>query len=53
MFHCKVKENEILFTYQDNGTCFFIIDKGRMEIKSAGQDKIHILRNNDGNRALI
>lgn len=48
MFYCEVREGKTLFTEHDYGTCFFIVNRGSLELLSENKNKRKVLRNNDG-----
>lgn len=48
MFYCEVREGKTIYSYHDYGTCFFIVDRGSLEMFSQNKDKRKVLRNNDG-----
>ena len=49
MLYCNVAEGTRLYSHDDYGTCFFIVERGRLEMASAGGDRVKVLRANDGN----
>ena len=53
MFYAEVKEGHNIFSFHDFGSCFFIVDRGSLEMMSPDKDKRKVLRNNDGKIRLI
>lgn len=48
MFYCHVKEGKIIYSYHDFGTCFFIVEKGSLDMVSVDQERRKVLKANDG-----
>lgn len=46
MYFCEVEEGDMIYDEAINGTCFFILDKGLLEITTEGSKKI--LKPQDG-----
>ncbi len=48
MYFAHVNEDEIIYSYQDFATCFFIVQTGSLELTGEDHHKKKILKPNDG-----
>jgi hypothetical protein len=48
MFFCEVAEGKKVYSFHDYGTCFFIVERGSLEMVSSDRSRRKILRSNDG-----
>ena len=53
MYFTEVKSGKKVYTFDDHGTCFFIVEKGSLEMMSADRERRKVLKNNDGKTNLI
>lgn len=53
MYYTEVDEGHVIYTYSDLGTCFFIVDKGKLELISEDRSKKRTLKPLDGNNETI
>ena len=53
MFYTEVASGRKIYSFHDHGTCFFIVERGSLEMVSLNREHRKILKNNDGNLSTI
>jgi hypothetical protein len=48
MYYAELREGQLLYSFEDYGACFFIVDKGRLEITTDDRSHRKTLRPLDG-----
>lgn len=48
MYYAQLREGQVLYSFDDTGTCFFIVDKGRLELTTDDRSNRKTLRPLDG-----
>lgn len=39
MYYTEVKVGTVIYTYEDYGTCFFIVERGKLELRGDEKSK--------------
>jgi hypothetical protein len=53
MYYVEVEEGNVIYSYSDLGTCFFIVEKGKLELISEDRSKKRTLKPLDGKNEII